>query len=255
MLFDTHAHYDASQFDEDREALLASMEEAGVGLILSLGTDLETSRFNVSLAHRWPFLYAAVGYHPEEAETFTEAGFSEIRRLAMEEPKVRAIGEIGLDYHYADGASPEVQQALFHRQLELAEELDLPAVVHSRDATRDTLEVIAAHPKVRGVLHCFGESRETAKLLLDLGWYLSFTGSVTFKNARKAPEVAATMPLDRLMLETDSPYMAPVPLRGHRNDSRNLRYIRDFIAALRGMDPQELEKITWENGKRFFGIA
>ena len=137
----------------------------------------------------------------------------------------------------------------------LAKELNLPAVVHSRDATRDTLEVITAHPDVRGVLHCFGESWETAKFLLDRGWYLSFTGSVTFKNAKKAPAVAAKMPLDRLMLETDAPYMAPVPLRGHRNDSRNLRYTRDFIAALRGMDPEELEKITWENGKRFFGIA
>ncbi len=254
MLFDTHAHYDDPQFDPDRDELLASLPAAGVGLVMSIGTDPDSSKRNIALARRWPHVYAAAGVHPEAALRFREEWINEIRTRAEAEKKVRAIGESGLDYHYDDGASPVVQKELFARQLELARELSLPVIVHSRDATRDTLDVIAAHPGVTGVLHCFGESWETARELLDRGWYLSFTGTVTFKNARKAPETAAKMPLDRLMLETDSPYMAPVPVRGRRNDSRNVRYICDCIAALRGMDPAELEAITFRNGKRFFGI-
>ncbi len=253
MYFDTHAHYDAPHFDEDRFSLLDSMQAAKVSYITNCGSDLETSRFSVDLAEKYDFVYAAVGYHPEAAGRMDEAGFDEIRRLAAH-PKVRAIGEIGLDYHYDDGAEPRLQQEVFARHLVLARELGLPAVVHLRDACADTLDVISAHPDVIGVLHCFGESWETAKFLLDRGWYLSFTGSVTFKNAKRAPMVAEKMPLDRMMLETDSPYMAPVPLRGHRNDSRNVEHICRFIAGLRGMDEGELARITTENGKRFFGI-
>ncbi len=253
MYFDTHAHYDAAHFDDDRFPLLDSMEAAGVSLIMNCGSDLETSRFSVALSGRYDFVYASVGYHPEAAQEMDDAGLAEIKALAAN-PRVRAIGEIGLDYHYDDGAPAEVQKDVFARQLCLAKELSLPAIVHLRDACADTLDVIAAHPDVIGVLHCFGESWETAKFLLDRGWYLSFTGSVTFKNAKRAPMVAQKMPLERMMLETDSPYMAPVPVRGHRNDSRNVMHICRFIAALRGIDEQELARITTENGKRFFGI-
>lgn len=253
MYFDTHAHYDAEHFENDRYPLLDCMNAAGVSYIMNCGSDLETSRFSVGLADKYDFIYAAVGYHPEAADRMDEAGFDEIRRLAAN-PKVRAIGEIGLDYHYDDGAAPKLQKEVFARHLVLAKELGLPVVVHLRDACADTLDVIAAHPGVTGVLHCFGESWETAKFLLDRGWYLSFTGSVTFKNAKRAPMAAQKMPLDRIMLETDSPYMAPVPVRGHRNDSRNVAHICRFIANLRGMDETELARITTENGKRFFGI-
>ena len=253
MYFDTHAHYDDPQFSADRDELLLSMKPANVGLIMNCGTDLSTSRFSVELGEKYYFIYAAVGFHPEQAGEMDEAGFEAIKAMAAHS-KVRAIGEIGLDYHYEDGAPASRQKEVFARQLELAKELSLPAIVHVRDACQDALDVIAAHPGVTGVLHCFGESWETARFLLDRGWYLSFTGSVTFKNAKRAPITAEKMPLDRMMLETDSPYMSPVPLRGKRNDSRNVRHICDFIAALRGMSAIELEEMTYNNGKRFFGI-
>ncbi len=252
MFFDTHAHYDDEAFDPDREVVISSLEESGVSLVLNASSNVASSEKSVALAEEHPFFYAAVGVHPHEASSFTPEAISKIRALASN-AKVKAIGEIGLDYYY-DHSPREVQKAAFLRQMELAEELKLPVVIHDRDAHEDSLEIVKKFPSVRGVFHCYSGSLEMAKELLKLGWYLSFTGAVTFKNARKAPEVVAYMPEDALMIETDCPYLSPVPLRGKRNDSRNLKYIAERIAEIRGTSTERIAALTMENGKRFFGI-
>lgn len=252
MYFDTHAHYDDEQFDNCRDELLASMPENGVDLIVNPASNLESCRKVLEIASKFPHVYAAVGVHPHDAKEMDDNSIDLIRDMAKNE-KVVAIGEIGLDYHY-DLSPRDIQKLRFYQQLELARELKLPAIIHEREACQDCLDIITQFGDLKGVVHCFSGSWETAEKILDMGWYISFTGAVTFKNAKKAPEVAAKMPLDRLMLETDSPYMAPVPLRGRRNDSRNLPYIAEKIAELRGMTVDEVVKITTENGKRFFGI-
>ena len=252
-IFDTHAHYDDEAFDADREELLASMPAQGVGLILDPGCDLETSRRAVELARRFPHVYAAVGWHPENCAPYTGESLAALRELARE-PKVAAIGEIGLDYHWEQNPPRELQQKVFRDQLALARELDLPVVVHDRDAHADSLAIVKEFPRVRGVFHCFSGSVEMARELIKRGWYLGFDGPVTYKNARRTVETALECPLDRMLLETDSPYMAPVPARGERNDSRNIRYIAEKLAALRGMDADELIALTADNGKRLFGI-
>ena len=253
MLFDTHAHYDDEAFDGDRRELLAAMPDRNVGLIVNPGCTVESSRTAVALAAEFPHVYAAVGIHPENCGGFAPQHMDAIRDLAKM-PKVVAIGEIGLDYYWPENPPRELQQQVLRSHMALAQELGLPVIIHDREAHADSLAIVGEFPGVTGVFHCFAGSVEMARELLKLGWMLSFNGAVTFKNARKAPETAAKMPLDRLMLETDSPYMAQVPVRGRRNDSRNVRYICDCIAALRGMDPAELEAITFRNGKRFFGI-
>lgn len=253
MYFDTHAHYNDKQFDEDRDELLASMPERGIELIVNPGSSMRSSRKSLELSDKYPFMYAAVGVHPHDAKSMTEADLEEI--LAMtEHPKVVAVGEIGLDYYY-DHSPREIQQARFRDQLQIARMTELPVIIHEREACKDCLDILTEFPDVCGVFHCFAESWETAKLLLDKGWHLSFTGSVTFKNARRAPEVIQKMPIDRLMLETDSPYMAPVPMRGKRNSSLNLPYIAQVVADLRSMTTDEVARVTTENGKRFFGIG
>lgn len=253
MYFDTHAHYDDEKFDADRFEVLASMPEKGVELILNPGCDMASSRMAVGFAERFPFVYAAVGVHPQSAYEFRLSDLDELKKLSENE-KVRAIGEIGLDYYYDDNAPRDVQLDCLEAQLCLAESLGLPVIFHDRDATADSLDAVRRHKDLRGVMHCFSGSWETAKTVLDAGWYISFTGSVTFKNAKKAPEAAAKMPLDRLMLETDSPYMAPVPHRGKRCDSSYLPHIAARIAELRGQTQEEVAAATMENGKRFFGI-
>ena len=253
-LFDTHAHYDADAFDADRLELLASMPGRGVELILNPGCDVPSSRAAVELAERFPFVYAAVGVHPEECGGWTGGELEALRELARR-PKVRAIGEIGLDYYWEENPPRELQKEVLHAQLELAEELDLPVIIHDREAHGDCLEIVRAHPKVTGVYHCYSGSLEDAKVLVKLGWMLSFTGSITFKNARKAPEVIAWLPMDRIMVETDSPYLTPVPYRGKRNDSGYVRLVAEKIAAIKGLDPEEVARITLENGRRFFRIA
>ena len=254
MLFDTHAHYDDEQFDEDREELLKSMPASGVGCIVNPGITVETSRTAVSFAQKYEHMYAAVGIHPENCHGATQADFDAIAALAKE-PKVVAIGEIGLDYYWEDNPPREFQREVLAHQMGLAQELDLPVVIHDRDAHGDCMDMVRAFPGVRGEFHCYSGSVEDAKILLDRGWYLGFGGSLTFKNARRAPEVVAYMPMDRLLLETDSPYLAPVPRRGKRNDSRNLPHVVQRIAEIKGISPEEVEKITWENGHRFFGIG
>ena len=254
MLFDTHAQYDDERFDGDRDALLASMPERGVELIVNPGCTVKTSRTAVELAARFAHVYAAVGIHPENCHDFTPAQIDDLRALAAR-PKVVAIGEIGLDYYWEQNPPRELQQRVLRDQLALAQELDLPVIVHDREAHADSLAIVQEFPAVRGVFHCFSGSVEMARELLKRGWYLGFDGPVTYKNARKTVEVALECPLDRMLLETDSPYMAPVPVRGTRNDSRSVRYIAEKLAALRGLDTDELIRLTAENGRRLFGIG
>lgn len=252
-LFDTHAHYDSGAFNADRLEVLASMPEAGVELILNPGCDLPSSQTAVELAEKFPFVYAAVGVHPSDCEGFSQNTLDGLRALAAH-PKVRAVGEIGLDYYWKDNPPREFQREVFHAQLELAEELQLPVIAHDREAHQDCLEVVRAHPKVTGVYHCYSGSLEDAKTLVRLGWMLSFTGVVTYKNARRSLEVIDWLPMDRIMIETDSPYLTPEPFRGRRNDSRKVYRVAEAIAQVKGLEAEEAARITLENGKRFFGI-
>ncbi len=253
MLFDTHAHYDSGAFNGDRMEVLASMPEKGVELILNPGCDLETSRTAVSLANAFPFVYAAVGVHPSDCETYTDEVEEQLRKLAAD-PKVKAIGEIGLDYYWKDNAPAEVQKAVFRRQMDLARELKLPVIIHDREAHRDCLDIVKEYPDLKGVYHCYSGSLEDAKILVKLGWMISFTGVVTYKNARKSLEVIEWLPMDRIMIETDSPYLTPEPFRGKRNDSGHVHYVAETIARVKGLEVEEVVRITTENGKRFFNI-
>ena len=253
MLFDTHAHYDAEQFDADRSEILSALPGEGVTLAVNPGCDLTSSRMAVELAERYSFLYAAVGYHPENCAPYTPEDLEALRELAGH-PKVVAIGEIGLDYYWEENPPREFQRQVFRDHLALAEELGLPVIVHDRGAHGDSLSIIRQFPQVRGVFHCFSGSAEMAAELVKLGWMVSFTGVLTYKNARKAVEAARAVPLERMMIETDSPYMAPVPHRGKRNDSRFLRHICEKLAEIKGVSFAECARVTMENGKRFFQI-
>ena len=253
-LFDTHAHYDADAFDADRMEVLSSMPGQGVELILNPGCDLKSSQTAVELAERFPFVYAAVGVHPEECADWNAEHDIPVLETLAQNPKVRAIGEIGLDYHWAENPPREFQQQVFRAQLELALELDLPVIVHDREAHGDSLAIIQEFPTVTGVFHCFSGSPEMAAELLKRGWYLGFDGPITYKNAKRAPEVAAITPLDRMVVETDAPYMAPVPMRGKRNDSRYLPYVIEKLAEWKGVTAEEMTRVTWENGRRLFRI-
>lgn len=254
MLFDTHAHYDDEAFDADREALLAEMPERNVGRIVNPGCTVETSRQAVALAERFSHVYAAVGIHPENCSDFTDEDIATLRQLARHQ-KVVAIGEIGLDYYWEENPPRQWQQRVLRAQMALAEELKLPVIIHDRDAHADTLAIVKEFPRVKGVFHCYSGSVEDARTLLKMGWMLSFNGAITFKNARKAPEVIAEVPMERIMIETDSPYLTPVPYRGKRNDSGYVHLVAEKIAWIKGLTVQEVEEITFENGKRFFGIA
>ena len=251
LIFDTHAHYDDEAFDADREEMLASMPENGVGLIVDPGCDLESSRRAVEIAEKYPHVYAAVGWHPENCAPYTSESLDTLRAWAKS-PKVVAIGEIGLDYYWEQNPPREFQQEVFRDQLALAQELGLPVIVHDREAHAASLAIEQEFPAVRGVFHCFSGSPEMARELLDLGWYLGFDGPVTYKNARRAPEVAAVTPLDRMLIETDSPYMTPVPHRGERNDSAYVRLVAEKLAEWKGVPVEQLARATLENGKRLF---
>lgn len=251
-LFDTHAHYDDARFDPDRDALLASLPRQGVEYIVNPGTNAATSAFAVELASRYDFVYAAAGVHPHEASGITVGTFGQVFELLRAE-KVVAVGEIGLDYHY-DFSPRETQRDVFWTQLAVAKELKLPVIVHDREAHADCLEIIREFPGLIGVFHSFSGSWEYAKTLLSMGWYLSFTGSITFNNAYRVHETVAKMPLDRIMIETDAPYLTPVPHRGKRNESSLLSFVCNRAAELRGISPEEMALQTLENGRRFFGI-
>jgi len=252
LFFDSHAHYDAPRFDEDRDELLAALPGRGVGRVLNAGCDLASSRAAAALAHRYDFIWAAAGSHPDDADHVDGARLEAYRALAGD-ARVAAIGEIGLDYHYED-VPRAVQKEAFARQLALARELDLPVIVHDREAHADALEIVDAYPGTRGVFHCFSGSLEMARELLRRGWYVGFTGVLTFKNARRALEVAENVPLHRILLETDCPYMAPEPYRGRRCDSTMLERTAARLAGLRGLTVEAIARATWENAARLFQI-
>ena len=232
-LFDTHAHYDSRQFDPDRDQVLSALPGQGVALVVNPGCDLKSSRKAIELAERYPFVYAAVGVHPEDCGDWKDGDVDELRAMAAH-PKVVAVGEIGLDYYWKDNPR-DLQKRVFRAQLALAVELDLPAIVHDREAHGDCLDIVRDFPEARGVFHCFSGSAEMAMELVRLGWMISFTGVLTYKNARKAVEAAQAVPLERIMLETDSPYMAPVPYRGKRNCSGYVGETCARLAELKGM--------------------
>ena len=253
MLFDTHAHMDDRAFDEDRAELLSVLPDQGLALVMNPGCSLESSRNAVRLASEYDYIYAAVGSHPDAADEVNDAVLAEYRELCKLNPKVKAIGEIGLDYHYED-IPRQIQLKAFRAQMELARELGLPVIVHERDAHEDGMAVVRDFPEVAGVFHCYSGSAEMARQLVDKGWYIGFTGVLTFKNARKAIEVASSIPLERIVLETDCPYMAPEPFRGRRNDPGKLYRMAEKLAEIRGLPVEEVQSITVENGRKLYRI-
>ncbi len=252
MYFDTHAHYDSGAFNADREEVLAALPEAGVALVVNPGCEVRSSETAIALAERFPHVWAAVGVHPEDMADMSDGDLNKIEQLSKH-PKCVAIGEIGLDYYW-DASHKEEQKALFIEQLELALRRDLPVIVHDREAHGDCLDIVRQYSGLRGVFHCYSGSVEMAQELLKRGWYLGFDGPITYKNARKALEVLEICPLDRILIETDSPYLSPVPMRGKRNDSRNLVYVTEKIAEIKGITPEEAAAVTMENGKKLFNI-
>lgn len=254
MIFDTHAHYDDDAFDEDRDALLLGMKEAGVEYIVNVGASMASSKRSLELADKYPFVYAAVGVHPDEVGELDEEKLTRLKEWSKH-PKVKAIGEIGLDYYW-DKEKHDLQKHWFMRQMELAHERDLPMIVHSREAAKDTLDmVIAAKPlQISGIIHCYSYSLEQAREYLNMGYYLGIGGVLTFKNAKKLKEVAEYAPLSQIVLETDCPYLAPVPYRGKRNDSSKIAYVAEELAAIKQVSVEEVLRITNENGRKLYGI-
>ena len=252
MLFDTHAHLNDPAFDPDREELMAGLAEKGIGLVMNAGCSLESSRDIVAMTERWPWLYGSVGSHPDSADEVNEDVIEEYRKLCRHE-KIKAIGEIGLDYYYED-IPREIQKNAFRMQMALAKELDMPVIVHEREAHEDGLAIVDEFPEVKGVFHCYSGSLEMAKELVKRGWYIGFTGVLTFKNAKKAVEVAAAIPHDRLVLETDCPYMSPEPFRGKRNDPGKIYRMAEKLAEIWGVSYEEAAQITFENGKRLYRL-
>lgn len=252
MIFETHAHYDDKQFDKDREELLASMEKNGIGTIVNIGSDMETSRWTVKAADKYSFLYGAVGVHPEYSRNMKDEDLDELKQYAAL-PKILAIGEIGLDYYWDEPERP-VQKKWFEAQMELARETNLPMVIHSRDAAKDTEDMMrAVHAEeIGGVVHCFSYPKEMARKFLDMGFYLGIGGVVTFKNSKNLKDVVSYAPLDRLLLETDSPYLAPEPNRGKRNSSLNLPYVAEQIAVLKGISAEEVIAVTEQNARTMY---
>ena len=251
-LLDTHAHLLSERFDEDREAVIMRLPQQGVIGLIEVGTTVADSEKAAQLAQQTDFVYAAAGVHPHEAAE-VESGYIDRLRTLAAQPKVVAIGEIGLDYHY-DFSPRDVQREVFGRQLELARALERPVIIHMREATQDTLAILREYKGTRGVMHCFSGSAETAELCLELGLHVSFTGSVTFKNARKVVEAAAVVPMDRLMAETDCPYLSPEPVRGRRNDPSNVRLVLEKLAEIKGVAPEELAETNIRYAKELFGI-
>ena len=251
-IFDSHAHYDDEQFDLDRNELLVSFENNGVSGVVCCGVNIETSKFAVELSHKYDFVYSVVGFHPLENSEYKDGDLEIIKELAKD-PKCVAIGEIGLDYHY-EKESRENQLLLLEKQIELAKELDLPILFHDRESHEDTLNILKKY-KPKGVLHCFSGSVEMAKEIIKLGMYIGLGGAVTFKNAVKPCEVAKFVPSDRLLLETDAPYMTPVPFRGKRCDSLHIPYTAEKIAELRGVTAQEILDITDKNARTLFNLG
>ena len=253
MLFDTHAHLNDPAFDPDREELMAGLSDKGIGLVMNAGCSLESSKDIIQMAEKYPWLYASVGSHPDSADEVNEEVIEEYRQLCRHE-KVKAIGEIGLDYYYED-IPRDIQKNAFRMQMALAKELDMPVIIHEREAHDDGMRIVKEFPTVKGVFHCYSGSAEMARQLVNMGWYIGFTGVLTFKNARKAVETAASIPLDRIVLETDCPFMAPEPYRGKRNDPGYLPKMAEKLAEIRGISLEEVVKITTENAKRLYRFS
>lgn len=252
MYFDTHTHLDDAKFDQDRELVIENLKQKGVSLAVNVGADLASSKRSIALAEQHDFIYAAVGIHPNDVGTMRDNDLKILEDMAKHE-KVMAIGEIGLDYHY-DEPERSVQKFWFEKQIRLARDLAMPFIIHDRDAHQDTMDIIQKIGYFNGVMHCFSGSCEMANIMLDLGFYISIAGQVTFKNAPKVREVAKMIPIDRLLIETDSPYLAPEPHRGERNNSANVRFTCAKIAELKGMKAEDVAEITYLNGKKFYGI-
>lgn len=254
MIFESHAHYDDKAFEEDREELLAKLRENGIGYVVNVSSDLASVERTLALAKKYPFVYAAVGVHPSDCGELDEEKFAWLREQCRRE-KVLAVGEIGLDYHW-DDVPRDVQKNWFARQLALAEEEGLPVIIHSREAAKDTLDIMRAEKPVgrRGVIHCFSYTKETAKEFLSMGYLIGVGGVVTFQNAKKLRECVEYLPMDAILLETDSPYLAPVPYRGKRNCSLYLPCVAEEIARVKGMTAKEVVEITEKNAKELFGI-
>lgn len=253
LIFDSHAHYDQKRFNDDREVVIGSLRPAGVGAVLNSASNLRSSEAALALARKYGFFRASAGIHPDSADTLDEGSLLRIEQLCRE-PEVVALGEIGLDYHYPDGPDRETQLYAFRRQLELARELDIPVIIHSREAAQDTFELVRQY-RPRGVVHCYSYSAELARQLAGLGMYIGFTGAVTFPNARKPLEAAAAVPLSRLLLETDCPYMAPAPNRGRRCDSTMLPYTAAALAKAQGVETERFIEVTWQNAYDCFELG
>ena len=253
MIFDTHAHYDDGQFDTDREELLGAMEAGGVGTIVDAGSTLESWDKILELTERYPFIYGAIGIHPDEAGTLDEAGMERMAKL-LDGDKIVAVGEIGLDYYW-DKENHDVQKHWFIRQLDMAREKQMPVIIHSREAAADTMDIMKQHASgMKAVIHCYSYSAEMAKEYVKMGYYIGVGGVVTFKNAKKLKQVVQEIPLERILLETDCPYLAPVPFRGKRNSSLNLPYVAEAIAELKGTTAEEVIQQTEKNGRELYGL-
>jgi TatD DNase family protein len=253
MYFDTHAHYDDKRFNEDRDSLLASLPAHGVEYVVNVGADLPSSLRSLKLAQHYGFIYAAVGVHPHETKQLNEENFSLLREYCSK-PRVVALGEIGLDFHY-DFSPRDTQRHWFKRQLELAAELSLPVIIHSREAAAETFEMIAASGVRRGVIHCYSGSAEMALKYVNMGFYIGIGGVITYNNAKKLKEAAEAIPLDKILLETDCPYLPPTPHRGERNDSRYLSYIAHQLAQIKNVPHDELAQITTQNALRCYALT
>ncbi len=253
MLFDTHAHYDDSQFDADREEILSNLKNDKVSYVVTVGTNLETSLKSIELAEKYPEVYAACGFHPEFANSATIDALEQIKKMASHK-KVVAIGEAGLDYHWEDNPPPQIQKTAFIKQIALANELDMPLIIHIRDSVQDVVDILREHPLKNGIIHCVSVSSEIAEIFIKMGLYISFAGTLTFKNAPKLVKTAEVVPLDKLLIETDSPYLAPVPDRGKRNMSARVIHTAAKLGEIRGYSLEEMAKITLENAKRIYRI-
>ena len=255
MIFESHAHYDDSKFDDDREELLSSMQENGIEKIINIGCSIESCKSTLELTKQYPFVYGAMGIHPSDIGDLNEDTFLWLREQVKKE-KVVAVGEIGLDYYWDKEEEVQKNQRIwFRRQLELAKESNLPVIIHSRDAAKDTLDIMKAHGQnLGGVIHCFSYSVEIAREYVKMGYYIGIGGVVTFKNARAIKEVVADLPLERIVLETDCPYLAPVPHRGKRNSSLNLHYVTQAISEIKGISVAEVEAVTWENAMKLYRL-
>ena len=253
MFFDTHAHYNDAKFDKDRESILNSLSENKVKYVVNIGTDIPSSEYSISMAEKYPFMYASVGFHPDSAHLVNDESILKLKELCKH-PKVVAIGETGLDYYWESNPPKEIQQQAFIKQIALAEELDLPVIVHNRESTMDMINILKDTMPRKCIIHCASISIESAKILLSLDCYISFAGTVTFKNASKLRNLAKTIPLNRLLIETDSPYLAPEPLRGSINDSRNLIHTAKTLSDTLGLEVEEIASITLNNAKRIYNI-